>query len=1200
MKNIHSKGVPRVKNTLGYRRAITLLVSLLLLSSMVFSGGYIQASDYEVTQSVKAPINFSNEPLFKVISAIESETKYKFYYNSKIIDTKQLVSLKVVNGNMDAAIAKMFQATDIAYKIMGNDIVLSRKTDKEPSTSTNSEHTVKGMVVDADKLELIGVTITIKGETIGTVSDIDGKYELRIPARVKDPVLVFYQLGLQKKEIRVANQSEINVTLVDDTKLLDEVVVVGYGVQKKVNLTGAVTQLNADELKDRPVTNMTQLLQGEIPNLNITTGSGKPGEGGSLNIRGTTSINGGGPLVLIDGMPGDMDRINPSDVESVSVLKDASAAAIYGARAAFGVILITTKSAKEGKPTIKYSNNFGWMTHSVKTDFINSGFWNGKLNDIAMYNSLGITAMGYSDEDYDELWSRIDDTTEHPDRPWVVVKPNKAGKDMYNYYGNFDWYNYLYSKWRTKSNHNVNLTGSSADSKFRYMISTAYNTEEGIIKINPDNYDRYNLRTKFDAKVTKWLTVTSNTSFFKSRYKWTGKSDNFNKNTSTVTTNPIYFYHPAYVPINPDGSVTGYTGKNNYQIGYGNHANWLYGKSKGRKDDSDFLTIFDMKADVFEGFTVTANYAYEQISSTYQYRQVEVPYSLYPGETGIFTLADLNQDKMTDASSNTYRNMFNLFGNYNKSFGNHNIGATVGFNQEWQKYKIITARGRNLLSEDLNDLSLVTTDKEVEGNQQDWAIRGAFLRLNYDYNSRYLIEFSGRYDGSSRFAKQNRFAFFPSFSLGWRLSEEAFMDFLKPTFDNIKVRYSYGSLGNQLTSDNYGYIEKMAVTNPSYLINGEKINVTNVAGIVPRRYTWEKAITNNVGLDIDMLNSRLSLQTDFYIRQTKDMLAPSRIRPAVLGAQPPKENAADLETKGFEVSLSWQDKFNLANKPFNYRVRATLSDYTAKITKFDNPTNNISDYYVGKKVGEIWGYKYGGIFQSDEEAAAWASIVNQDKINKRRVAAPTDELRRLQAGDIKILDLNGDGEINTGLNTLENPGDRTVIGNTTPRYAYGLSLGADWNGIDLSVFFQGIGRKDWYPHAEAQMFWQMYARPYTSFIPKNFMKDIWTPENPDAYFPMLRGYIAQNSELSVANDMYLQNLAYCKLKNITIGYTLPRNILNKTKFINNFRMYISGENLITWTKLKSKYIDPESVMSDPTGRAYPMNRIVSFGVDITF
>lgn len=1175
---------------LGSIRHLCVLVCFLLgtLNPIFAEGSY--------AEQTAITLKLNNKSLKEIFSEIESKTEFIFFYFSEGVNLKERKSIDVRDKSINETLDELLADTDYKYKVANRQVFITREG-KENKQSKAEKQKITGTVVDDSNEPIIAASVSIADTNNATFTDVDGKFS--ITASVGDMLIVSY-IGYQKQQLKVSTNTVYSIVLKEDNKFLDEIVVVGYGTQKRVNMTGAVSQIDSEALKDRPAVNMTQLLQGKVPNLNITMGSGKPGEGGALNIRGTTSLNNpGGPMVLVDGMPGVMDRINPSDVESVTVLKDASAAAIYGARAAFGVILITTKSAKEGKVQVKYSNNFGWMTHSVSTDFITSGYWNGKINDLAMQNTLGISAMGYSEEDYEELWARRFDKNEHPDRPWVVIKPDNNGRDRYNYYGNFDWYNYFYSKWRTKSNHNVNITGASSDQKFKYMISSAYATEEGIIRINPDNYDRYNMRVKLDASITKWLTISNNTSFFKSKYDWAGKADNFNKVSGNIATNPMYFYHPAYVPLNPDGSYTGNTGKNNYRIGYGNHVNWLHGKSKGRKDDSDFMSIFEAKATVAKGLTVTTNYAYQQVLSEYMYRQVPLTYSLYPGENLEWDLAELSTDRLSEASSTKKRNVFNIFGNYNTSIGGHSLGATLGFNQEWEKYKLISANGKELLSEDLNDLTLVTTDQQMSGNQYEWAIRGAFLRLNYDYEGRYLAEFSGRYDGSSRFPKNKRFGMFPSFSLGWRLSEEKFMDFLKPTVDNIKFRYSYGSLGNQLT-DNYGYIETMSVTNSNYLIDGERINVTNVAKPISRNYTWEKAITNNIGFDIDVLNSRLSLQSDFYIRQTKNMLVKGQTLPSVLGATPPDENSANLETRGFEISLQWRDKFNLGNKPFNYSVQAVLSDYTAKITKYSNPTRILADPYVGKKWGEIWGFHYAGIFKTDEEAAAWAGIVNQDRLNKRRVAAPTDELRRLQAGDIKIWDLDGDGEITFGNATVDDPGDRTVIGNTTPRYSYGVSLGGDWNGVDLSVFFQGVGKRDWYPSNENQTFWQIYARPYGSFIPKNFMKDIWTPENTDAYFPLPRGYIAQNAELSFYNDMYLQDISYCKLKNITIGYTLPNNIIRKTKVLSNFRVYVSGENLVTWTKLKSKYIDPESILNDSSGRTYPMNKTISFGVDITF
>ena len=1144
-----------------------------------------------------------NESLKEILRLVENQSKYRFLYNSNNINVEQTKSIDCQGKSIDEVLDMLFNGTDIRYRSFERTYVLfSEERDRLSSAEdlldfSQQQKIISGKITDSSGEPLPGVTVVVKGTTQGTVTNADGEFSLaNIP---EDGTLVFSFVGMQTQEISVVGKSTINISMEEEAIGVDEVVVVGYGIQRKVNLTGAVTQVSSKEIEDKAVSNMTQILQGSIPNLNITTPSGKPGEGGTMNIRGNTSLSSSGsPMVLIDGVPGNIDRINPSDVESVTVLKDASSAAIYGARAAFGVILVTTKSVKEGKPRIQYSNNYGWITHSVNTDFITSGYWNARVNDMAMTNSLGITTTGYSEEDYDELWSRVNDRTEHPDRPWVVVKPNSSGKDMFHYYGNFDWFNYLYSEWRTKNNHNVNITGASSDNRVRYMFSAMTNKEDGIIAINQDNYNRNNFRVKLDADVTEWLTISNNTSFFKSQYNWTGKADNFNRLTTTVTTNPMYFYFPAYVPVNPDGSLTGYTGKGPYQIGYGNHANWLYGKSKGIKDDSDLLSIFEAKAFVLKGLELTANYAYGQVLSEYQYRQVKVPYSLYPGETGIWKLADLNKDKLTDASSNTKRHALNLYANYDKTINKHHIKTTVGFNQEWQDYKIITGRGQDLLSENLNDLDLVTNNYEMSGGQESWALRGAFFRFNYDYEGKYLGEFSGRYDGTSRFPKAKRFAFFPSFSLGWRLSEEAFMDFLKPVVNNLKLRYSYGSLGNQLTS-NYGYIENMSVGLSSYLLDGDRSTVTSVPSPISDSYTWEVATTNNVGMDISLLDFKLNVSSDFYIRDTKNMLMPGPTLPSVYGTNSPKENAASLRTKGYEISVEWKDKFSVANSPFSYNVKFILSDYTAQVTEFNNPTRDLTDYYAGKQLGEIWGYSYGGIFSSDDEAAAWASIVNQDRINKRRVQAPTADLQKLQAGDIKIWDLDGDGDINIGQNTVDDPGDRKVIGNSQPRYLFGINLGADWNGLDFSVSFQGIGRQHWYPNGENEMFWQVYSRPYSSFIPVDFMEKVWTKDNPNAYFPLMRAYLAQNSELSVANDMYLQDLAYCKLKSLVIGYSLPAQLLQKTGIIEHLRIYLSGENLFKVSKLDTDYIDPEGVFLDPTGRGYPLNKIFSVGVNVT-
>lgn len=1054
--------------------------------------------------------------------------------------------------------------------------------------------TIRGSVADEKGEALPGVNILVKGTQQGTTTGVDGSFAIEVPD--ENAVLVFSFVGYVTQEVIAGNRNSLEIRLISDQKALEEVIVVGYGTQKAINLTGAVSQISSKELEDRPVNRLTQALQGTIPNLNVTFGSGKPGTSGSLNIRGNTSINGGTPLVLIDGVPGDLDRININDVETVTVLKDASASAVYGARAAFGVILVTTKTAKSGKTSFSYSNNFAASTHATNTDYITSGYWNAKLNDDAMYNALGATNTRYNDLDYERLLQRVNDKTEHPDRPWVIAEPNSNGVDMYRYYANFDWFNYLFKKWRPRDEHNISINGSTE--RIRYLLSGTIAKEYGMWKVRPDKYNRANLRAKLDIDVTKNLTIGTNIRYFSSNYSWFGLEDNFPTVTNNVT--PIHLYHfmPAYVPKNPDGTLTGYTGVNSYSVGYGMHAIMENGKSKGEDKLSEFVSTLEATYKIGENVKLTANYSYQQDTKDYYYRATRVQYSKFPGVLENYAVGGLNRDELKQTFQNNQYHIINIFGNFNKTWGRHDFTAMAGFNQEERIFKTLGGTGQELLSETLNDLNLTSGENIVSGGASEWALRGAFYRLNYAFADKYLLEVSGRYDGTSRFPKADRFGFFPSASVGWRISEERFFQPLKKVFDDLKFRYSYGSLGNQQVGT-YAYISSMSTGRINWLVNEDRINVVNNPAPVANSLTWERTITNNIGIDASFLRNRLSLVADFYIRDTKDMLTQGKKLPAVFGASEPNENAADLRTKGFELSLGWNDQFELAGSSFRYSFRGILSDYTARITRFDNPTRLLSNYYVGQQLGEIWGYRYDGYFKTTDEAQAYAKTVDQDPINRRRVQAPTAELKMLQAGDIKILDLDGSGRIDQGANTVDNPGDRTIIGNSQPRFAFSFTPSFSWKGIDLSAFFQGIGKQNWYPHLEAQQFWHVYARPYGSFIPEGFQNMVWSPENPNAYFPRMIGYIAQNSELSVANDMYLQNTAYCKLKNLTIGYTIPANLTKRLK-IDRARIYASGENLFTWTGFDTDYIDPEETLTDPTARTYPMSRVYSIGLNISF
>lgn len=1165
-----------------------------IIGMLVFTFMQIHAK----SMAQKVSMDVKNASMESIFENIKEQTGYVFVYNNQALKDLR-VDLSVEGATVEETLSRCLNGLPFSYKIIENNILIRKipgQSSPEPRALELQQREITGKITDSAGMPIEAVTVILKNTNTATLSDQQGNYRLEI-ADAENPTLVFSSIGYEILEREIApGATRLNVTLHESTSDLDEVVVVGYGTQKKVNLTGAVSQISGEDFEQRPVTQLSQALQGTVPNLNVTFGSGRPGTSGSVNVRGTTSINGGGPLILIDGILGTLDRINVNDVESVTVLKDASATAVYGARGAFGVILVTTKSAKEGKTNVAYTGNMSWTTHAVNTDFITSGYWNAKISDEAMYNALGYGTTRYSEEDYAELWARVNDKTEHPDRPWVVVKQNASGEDMYRYYANFDWFNYFYDDLRPKQEHNLTISGGNE--KTQYSLTGATSKEQGIFNINPDYYKRQNLRAKVKSQVTDWLTISNNTHFFKSAYQWHGLSTNFNTVSNNVSNDPTYQYHPAYVPRNPDGTLTGYTRINSYPIGYGMHNALESGTMKGYSNGTELTNTTEALFTLTEGLTLTANYSYREYRSEYSYRQTPQYYSVIPGVLERSNLAALSSDRLNEHMSKYHWNFINVFGSYDKRIDDHHFTVMMGFNQEDRTHKLIGGIGDELLSEALNDLELVVGNREFKGGADEWAVRGGFYRVNYDYLGRYLFEASGRYDGTSRFPKHSRFGFFPSFSAGWRISEESFFNALKPAINELKVRASYGSLGNQEVST-YAYISSMGTGQINYSVGGQRLPVTNLPAPVASTLTWESVTTRNLGLDLNMLRNRLSLQTDFYIRDTKNMLGPGKQLPGVFGAGEPKVNAADLRTKGFDLSVAWNDEFELAGKPFSYSVQGVLSDYVAHITKFDNPSGNLGSHYVGKQWGEIWGYSYDGFFKTTEEAQAWASIVNQDQINKRRVQAPTEELRMLQAGDIRILDLNGDGIINTGANTLEDPGDRRIIGNSLPRYSYGLTLGGQWSGIDLTVFFQGIGKQNWYPDNNSQAFWSVYSRPYASFIPVDFPGKVWSPENPDAYFPFLRGYTAQNAELSVANDMYLQDLAYLKLRNVTLGYTLPKRWTDHIK-MNRIRIYAGGENLHTWTKLDTDYLDPEAVMSDPTGRSYPMGRIFSFGAQLTF
>lgn len=1072
-----------------------------------------------------------------------------------------------------------------------------RTENKMSAQELKQDKGVKVMVSDQFG-PIAGANVVEKGTTNGGITNMEG--EVTITAKTGATLLVSF-IGYTTKEVQITGNI-LEVILTEDTELLDEVVVVGYGSQKKVNLTGAITEVGDKALKNRVAHNVAGMLQGAVPGLNITTSSGVPGSSPALNIRGVTSINDAEPLVLIDGAEGDLNRVNSNDIESISVIKDASAAAIYGARAAFGVILVTTKNGieQEGKATVRYSGRMGWEMPTTSTDYENTGYWSVYTINQFWKADSGTLYVNYTDKDMQELLARVNDKTENPERPWVV-EDVRNGRKQWVYYGNYDWWDMMYRNTHPVQQHNLSISGGTKDVK--YMVSGAYDYQKGILRTHPDIYRKYNLRAKIDFRINPYATMSNNTSFYGSQYTYQG--DGGIENTIAYNARHALACFPMK---NPDGSWLYSTPYINYKVGNGRHI--IAGEGSHRNVDrtNDFSNTTRLVIKPIEQLSLTADFTYRLYQTRNTSRSNPLYYREYPdADLAVYeTGAGANRLDENIKTQNYYS--FNAFANYDDTFGEaHHVSGVFGFNYETQRNKNVSAYGEYLSSSTLDDLNLVGQNSNGEtitgvgGGQSEYALAGFFGRLNYDYKSRYLLELSGRYDGSSRFARGNRWGFFPSASVGWRMSEESFFQPAREWVDNLKIRASFGSLGNQNVSSYYTFIRLVSLGNLNYSFNegSAKAKYASLGSPIASDLTWEKSQQWDLGFDLTMLNNRLTWTADIYVRDTKDMLTDGIELPSVYGATVPQMNTADLRTKGYEMSLTWRDKLTVGRKPLEYSIGFNISDYQSHITKYDNHDKTFAkSYYEGMRLGEIWGFVTDGLFSTTEEAQAYAKEVDLSYINKRITGG-------WQAGDLKFVDLDGDGKLGIGQNNVENPGDRKILGNSLPSFQYGFNASVSWLGFDVSAFFQGTGNHHWYPGGQTMQFWGPYGYPYLSYLQKDFLKDVWSEENPDAYFTRPMAYSASSGPLSKVNDRYLQNVRYLRFKNLTIGYTIPKTISAKVG-LEQARFYFTGENLCYWSPLKkrTKYIDPEAAFNRSTDAYnnawYPWQKTFMFGIDITF
>ena len=1146
-------------------------------------------------QAQTLTLNVSNKPLKDVLPMVEQQCDYHFFYNSSLQGLDTPVTLNVTDSPLDKVLSKLFSGTGIAYKMAENKVIVL-----SPEEKKTAARTVSGIVVAKVTNEpVIGASVVIKGTTQGTVTDFDGNFSL--DAATGQYLQISY-LGYETYEQRVsANSDSYRIALSESAEQLDEVVVVGYGAQKKVNLTGAVSVVDQKNIVGRPTPNMATALQGADPALNITPSAGGPGAGYNFNIRGAASINNASitkPLVLVDGVEMDLARVNSNDIESVSILKDASASAIYGSKAAAGVILVTTKSGKEGlAPQVTIDAKAGFKTETTSHDFITSGFWSAYISDIFLRQHTNYAMTTYTDADYAELWMRINDGAENPERPWVVTQSDGS----YKYYANFDWYKHYFKSTRPMQDYNISLKGGN--DRINYYVSGRYFMEDGMFRQNTDRWHQFSQRAKVNINIKPWLHYGVNFSFFSSKYTYPG----------TESSREVFrvgsLHAMAYIPAtNPDGSfvyLNPWIYSGNGTVGNGMSAILLNGKHKNVNRNREMIIKNSLTFDLYKDLTLNADYSFTWRMKEISNRSVKVPYSCKEGTTDLiedFRSVDSYRQQIARYQTHNY----NVYIRWTPTWDKHHLTLTAGYNGEMFRYHSTVAERMDLMTEELSSFNFAKGEvTDLSESIKTVATNGFFGRVNYDWNGRYLFEVSVRADASSRFAPGYRWAVTPGGSLGWRMSEEPFWEPIQDWWSNAKIRFSAGQLANQMTGY-YDYIQSVNAdgmfTQDITLDGTSVLSYATEADPNAGTLTWEKMTTYDLGLDLGFFNNRLSITGDIYMRNTEGMLNTGSALPSVYGATDPKQNSANMSTKGWEVSLAWRDKHNVCGKPFSYEICGGVGNYKTVITKYNNPEKLLSTYYEGQVLGEIWGYEIDGLFASQQEVDdylaqidAVSSEVYTDIIKEVNSAAPG-----LHPGDVRYVDLNGDGVITSGNNTVDNPGDRKVIGNRLPRYNYNFHVSADWYGVDLGIYFQGVGKCDWYPNNEATTFWGPYSRPYQGFMEKDFMSHVWSEDNPDGYFPRYRAYEALGAanSLGPANSRYIQNIGYIRLKNLTVGYTLPC----WKKVFSEFRIYFSGENLWYWSPLLRycKSIDPESAVSSSQAITYGFSKSFTFGITATF
>ncbi|GAB3910110.1 TonB-dependent receptor [Larkinella knui] len=969
---------------------------------------------------------------------------------------------------------------------------------------------ISGTVTDESGGGLPGVSVVLKGTTRGTTTDGKGFYQLGVPD--EKAVLVFSFVGYIPQEVTVGNRNNVSVKLENDTKSLSEVVVVGYGTQKKVNLTGAVSSVSSEELVRRPVGQTSAALQGMMPGVTVTQRSGRPGaDGGSIRIRGVGTLGNSDPLILIDGIEGSMNSIDPNLIESVSVLKDAASSSIYGSRAANGVILITTKRAKGGRISVNYNNYIGWQTPTNLPKMANA--IDHMLLTNEAYVNVGRSPL-YSDD--------------------LIQKYRTEGASNRDLYPDTDWQKEVLTGSGLQQSHFVSINGGSE--KIRFLTSVGYFDQKGIIENS--TFRRYTLRNNADIQLSKKFSARIDLQLVAATTVEPGRGAE------------EVFHWMNRIPAN--------------QIGINSNGTWGDGwngdnpiamsRDGGTKKNNSPYAFLNAALVYKPTSYLTAEVAYAPKYALSIDKNFNKAIQAYKPNGALSFLAPA-KSTLTEADSRSLYTTLRGTLTFDKAYGDHGLKVLAGFSREDFRNDNTSAYREGFLLPDYQVLNAGAADiQRTTGGASEWALQSAFGRINYDYKQKYLLEANARYDGSSRFAKGRKYGFFPSVSAGWRISQESFMLPLTNVVNELKLRGSWGRLGNQLIG-NYPFMSSLQFG--SYALNKQIVNVVALNTLANADISWETTEMTDIGLDMTLF-SNLSITADYFSKRTKDILLTLDI-PAIIGLGAPSQNAGVVDNKGWELGINYKG----AVRSFRYDVGFNISD--VKNTVVDLKGVNLTGLVANREgyaFNSLYGLESEGFFQTADEVAAHAQ-----------------QFGVIKPGDIKYKDQNGDGIINND--------DNVVFGSTIPRFTYGTTLNGYYKGFSLNIVLQGVGKADGYLNEQGIMPF------FLGGTVQEQHKDHWTPETPNATFPRL-AFSESNNEKN--SSFWMRNAAYLRLKNIQIGYTLPTTLTQRAG-INNARIFANGQNLLTWDKFWDGY-DVESPVG--TGRSYPQVKMVSVGIDVSF